>query len=119
MADLSLHYTSKEPLAGTFTAFNKVLHLWRRRARSCGSRGALIASASPAPAITPAAAARRCSRRRGSLCGWSGRETDSTAALLRLLSKRQARPPHVDQVFAIGQPHRRRVEIDARRHVLH
>ncbi len=33
MADLSLHYTSKGPLAGTFTAFHKVLNTWRRRAR--------------------------------------------------------------------------------------
>lgn len=33
MADLSLHYTSKAPLAGTFTAFNQILATWRRRAR--------------------------------------------------------------------------------------
>ena len=33
MADLSLHYTSKAPLAGTFTAFNMILATWRRRAR--------------------------------------------------------------------------------------
>lgn len=33
MADLSLHYTSKAPLAGTFTAFNEILATWRRRAR--------------------------------------------------------------------------------------
>ena len=33
MADLSLHYTSKAPLAGTYTAFSKVLNTWRRRAR--------------------------------------------------------------------------------------
>jgi uncharacterized protein YjiS (DUF1127 family) len=32
MADISLHYSSKAPLAGTFTAFAKVLHLWRQRA---------------------------------------------------------------------------------------
>ena len=33
MADLSLHYTSKAPLAGTYTAFSKVLNTWRRRSR--------------------------------------------------------------------------------------
>jgi uncharacterized protein YjiS (DUF1127 family) len=33
MADLSLHYSSKAPLAGTFTAFNMILETWRRRAR--------------------------------------------------------------------------------------
>ena len=32
MADISLHYSSKAPLAGTFTAFANVLHLWRQRA---------------------------------------------------------------------------------------
>ncbi len=37
MADISLHYSSKAPLAGTFTAFNQILArtfgTWRRRAR--------------------------------------------------------------------------------------
>jgi uncharacterized protein YjiS (DUF1127 family) len=33
MADLSLHYTSKAPLAGTFTAFGQILATWRRRAQ--------------------------------------------------------------------------------------
>jgi uncharacterized protein YjiS (DUF1127 family) len=33
MADLSLHYTSKAPLAGTFTAFSHILATWRRRAQ--------------------------------------------------------------------------------------
>jgi uncharacterized protein YjiS (DUF1127 family) len=33
MADISLHYSSKAPLAGTFTAFNQILAGWRRRAR--------------------------------------------------------------------------------------
>ena len=32
MADISLHYSSKAPLAGTYTAFANVLQLWRRRA---------------------------------------------------------------------------------------
>ena len=31
MADISLHYSSKAPLAGTFTAFNQILATWRRR----------------------------------------------------------------------------------------
>jgi uncharacterized protein YjiS (DUF1127 family) len=31
MADISLHYSSKAPLAGTYTAFANVLQLWRRR----------------------------------------------------------------------------------------
>ena len=33
MADLSLHYTSKAPLAGTFTAFNQIFAAWRQRAK--------------------------------------------------------------------------------------
>ena len=33
MADISLLYSSKAPLAGTYTAFNQVLAGWRRRAR--------------------------------------------------------------------------------------
>jgi uncharacterized protein YjiS (DUF1127 family) len=31
MADIYLHYSSKAPLAGTFTAFAQVLQTWRRR----------------------------------------------------------------------------------------
>ena len=34
MADISLHYSSKAPLAGTFTAFNQIFATWRQRARS-------------------------------------------------------------------------------------
>jgi len=33
MADISLHFSSKAPLAGTYTAFNEILNTWRRRAR--------------------------------------------------------------------------------------
>ena len=33
MADISLHFSSKVPLAGTYTAFNQILAGWRRRAR--------------------------------------------------------------------------------------
>lgn len=33
MADISLHYSSKAPLAGTYTAFNQILATWRRRAK--------------------------------------------------------------------------------------
>lgn len=33
MADISLHFSSKAPLAGTFTAFNQILATWRRRTR--------------------------------------------------------------------------------------
>jgi uncharacterized protein YjiS (DUF1127 family) len=33
MADLSLHYTSRAPLAGTFSAFSQILATWRRRAK--------------------------------------------------------------------------------------
>ena len=33
MADISLHYSSKAPLAGTYAAFNHILANWRRRAR--------------------------------------------------------------------------------------
>ena len=28
MADISLHYSSKAPLAGTFTAFNQIFANW-------------------------------------------------------------------------------------------
>jgi uncharacterized protein YjiS (DUF1127 family) len=34
MADISLHYSSKAPLAGTFTAFSQIFATWRQRARS-------------------------------------------------------------------------------------
>ena len=33
MADISLHYTSTAPLAGTFTALNQIFATWRQRAR--------------------------------------------------------------------------------------
>ena len=33
MADISLHYSSKAPLAGTYTALNQIFSTWRRRAR--------------------------------------------------------------------------------------
>ena len=33
MADISLHFSSKAPLAGTFTAFSQIFQTWRQRAR--------------------------------------------------------------------------------------
>lgn len=33
MADISLHFSSNAPLAGTYTAFNQILNTWRRRVR--------------------------------------------------------------------------------------
>ena len=33
MADISLHYTSKAPLAGTFTALTQIFNTWRQRSR--------------------------------------------------------------------------------------
>jgi uncharacterized protein YjiS (DUF1127 family) len=33
MVDISLHYSSKAPLAGTYTALNQIFATWRRRAR--------------------------------------------------------------------------------------
>ena len=33
MADLSLHYSSRAPLSGTFASFNQVFATWRQRAR--------------------------------------------------------------------------------------
>ncbi|MGQ0580594.1 MAG: DUF1127 domain-containing protein [Reyranella sp.] len=33
MADISLHYSSKAPLAGTYTAFSQIFATWRRRAQ--------------------------------------------------------------------------------------
>ena len=33
MADISLHFSSHAPLAGTFTAFAKVIGTWRERSR--------------------------------------------------------------------------------------
>jgi len=32
MADISLHYRSKAPLAGTYTAFAQIFQTWRKRA---------------------------------------------------------------------------------------
>jgi uncharacterized protein YjiS (DUF1127 family) len=34
MADITLHYSSKAPLAGTFTALNQIFATWRQRNRS-------------------------------------------------------------------------------------
>jgi len=34
MADITLHYSSKAPLAGTFTALNQIFASWRQRTRS-------------------------------------------------------------------------------------
>ncbi len=33
MAVLSLHYSSKTPVAGTFSAFQQILSTWRQRVR--------------------------------------------------------------------------------------
>jgi uncharacterized protein YjiS (DUF1127 family) len=33
MTDISLHFSSRAPLAGTFTAFANVIGTWRERAR--------------------------------------------------------------------------------------
>jgi uncharacterized protein YjiS (DUF1127 family) len=33
MAEISLHYSSKAPLAGTYTAFQQIFATWRRRSR--------------------------------------------------------------------------------------
>lgn len=33
MANISLHYSSQAPLAGTFTAFGDILATWRERAK--------------------------------------------------------------------------------------
>ena len=33
MADISLHFSSKAPLAGTFSAFSQIFQTWRQRAR--------------------------------------------------------------------------------------
>ena len=33
MADISLHYSSKAPLAGTFTALGQIFETWRRRSQ--------------------------------------------------------------------------------------
>lgn len=34
MADITLNYSSKAPLAGTYTALNQIFTTWRQRARS-------------------------------------------------------------------------------------
>ena len=41
MADISLHFSSKAPLAGTYTAFNQIFATWRRRARERRELGQL------------------------------------------------------------------------------
>jgi uncharacterized protein YjiS (DUF1127 family) len=33
MADISLHYTSRAPLAGTYSALGQIFATWRRRSR--------------------------------------------------------------------------------------
>jgi uncharacterized protein YjiS (DUF1127 family) len=33
MADISLHFSSKAPLAGTFTAFAQIFATWQQRSR--------------------------------------------------------------------------------------
>ena len=33
MADISLHFSSHAPLAGTYTAFKQIFGTWRRRSR--------------------------------------------------------------------------------------
>ena len=33
MADISLHFSSKAPLAGTYTALRQIFDAWHRRAR--------------------------------------------------------------------------------------
>ncbi len=33
MADISLHFSAKAPLAGSFSAFNRILSTWRQRSR--------------------------------------------------------------------------------------
>ena len=33
MADISLHFSSKAPLGGTFTAFSQIFATWRQRSR--------------------------------------------------------------------------------------
>ncbi len=47
------------------------------------------------------------------------RNPDAAAALLRLLPERQTGPANEDDALAVGRPQRARVEVDARRHVLH
>ena len=47
MADISLHFSSKAPLAGTFTAFNQIFATWRQRARERRS--------SPSSTVAPCA----------------------------------------------------------------
>lgn len=34
MADITLHYSSKAPLAGTYATLNQIFATWRQRARS-------------------------------------------------------------------------------------
>lgn len=34
MADISLHFSSKAPLAGTFTALNQIFATWRQRSQA-------------------------------------------------------------------------------------
>ena len=34
MTEISLHYSSKAPLAGTFTAFQQIFATWRQRAHA-------------------------------------------------------------------------------------
>ena len=51
MADISLHYSFKAPLAGTYTAFRQTsCRLWRQRITT----GRSSPSSTPAPCVTSA-----------------------------------------------------------------
>ena len=54
MADISLHFSSKAPLAGTFTAFNQIFATWRRRNRERQMPDDCANHCPPSPALEPA-----------------------------------------------------------------
>ncbi|HTR85723.1 MAG TPA: DUF1127 domain-containing protein [Reyranella sp.] len=55
MADISLHYSSHAPLAGTFTALGQIFSTWRRRARERNELAQLDARSLHDLGITPSA----------------------------------------------------------------
>ena len=56
MADISLHYSSHAPLAGTFTAFQQIFATWRQRARERDELSKLDARSLRDLGVTPGAA---------------------------------------------------------------
>ncbi len=85
---------------------------WCRLVRATSSRLSVLRASVPTAAPTATGF-------RTGLEGRTIRHADAATTLLRLLPESQTRPPHEDDAPAVGGPERARVEVHARRHVLH